>query len=49
MAEYDKKMFKTMLIMYNEYKSWTSVFDFSVLFDDSPNGSTIVVSFLKTF
>ena len=47
MVVYDRKVFKTTLTMNNEYNSWTSAFDLSVSFDESPNGSAIIVVLSK--
>lgn len=53
MVEYDKKLFKMMLIMYSENKLLILEFDFLVFFDELLNellnGFVIIVCFLRSF
>lgn len=53
MVEYDKKLFKMMLIMYRENKLLILEFDFLVFFEELLNellnGFVIIVCFLRSF
>lgn len=53
MVEYDKKLFKMMLIMYSENKLLILEFDFLVFFEELLNellnGFVIIVCFLRSF